>query len=137
VFALVRIRKQIETQGLRPGYFTLAHAHVEDRDSTCRWQATIVIGEFIRTKRDLVWSVAKRLATSPNPDIRMASATLLLEHLLQQHTSDMIPKFKAELALGDRRFRESVGHCWNLGDSRTRARIQRLLDTVKRSNRPL
>ena len=62
--ALTRMRKQIEATGLRKGYFELAKAITMDSDSTCRWQATIIIGEFIETAPDRVWPVARQLGMS-------------------------------------------------------------------------
>ena len=90
-----------------------------------------MIGGFIETDPDRVWPIARALAKSANADIRMASSTVLLEHLLEYHPATMIPRFKAELAAGDRRFRESVASCGNFGNSRTRSRIQRLIDEAK------
>jgi hypothetical protein len=131
VTALMRIRRQIRTTGLRQSYFDLASRHIQERDSTCRWQATIVIGEFIEASPDRVWPIARELAKSANADIRMASATVLLEHLLQYHPAKMIPKFKAEMASGNRRFSSSVASCDNYGKSRTRARIQKIIDEAR------
>jgi hypothetical protein len=133
VIALMQIRRQIETRGLRQSYFELASRHVRERDSTCRWQATIVIGEFIEANPDRVWSIARDLATSANADIRTASTTVLLEHLLEYHPSKMIPRFRAELRSGNRRFRKSVAGCGNFGDSRNHARIQALIDEASRT----
>jgi hypothetical protein len=131
VRALLRIRHQIERSGLREGYFDLARKHVCDSDSTCRWQATIVIGEFIPTQRDRVWGVALELAKSRVADVRMASSTVLLEHLLECHPRIMIPRFRTELAQGSEMFRRSVGSCWNFGNARTRRPIQRLIDEAR------
>jgi hypothetical protein len=126
VRALVRIRRQIETAGLRRGYFALARRHVAEPDSTCRWQATIVIGEYIPSEPAQVWVVAKALAKSSVADVRMACATVLLEHLLEFHPATMIPKCEAELA--DVRFRKTLGACSNFGRGGARRRIQRLLE---------
>jgi hypothetical protein len=129
--ALVRIRRQIEATGQRKGYFDLATKVTQDRDRTCRWQATIVIGEFIEADPERVWRVAKTLATSPNADIRMAAATVLLEHLLEFHTAEMVPRFRAALRSGDRRFASAVSFCSNFGNARTRAGIPRIIDEAK------
>ena len=136
VTALMRIRYQIEARGLRRGYFELASRHVEEQDSGCRWQATTVIGEFIESSPDLVWPIARELAMSPNADIRMASTTVLLEHLLEYHPSKMIPMFRAELRSGNRRFKGSVAGCSNFGNSRNRARIQELIDEARSKGGP-
>jgi len=136
--ALARIRKQIKTTGLRDRCFELAQRLTIDPDSTCRWQATIIIGEFIETDPDRVWQVARQLGTSAKSDIRMASATVLLEHLLQYHTARMGPLFRAELRLGDPRFAHAVASCWNFGSGRTVRRIQRVIDEAnQRSNKAL
>src|SRR4030095_14183437 len=85
LLALVRIRRQIERYGLRRGYFSLVEPLTLDPDSNCRWQATIVIGEFIESQPDEVWRVARALAQSRKADIRMAASTVLLEHLLEHY----------------------------------------------------
>src|SRR5687768_4265237 len=76
--ALLRISHQIETGGLRQGYFNLAQPLTVDTDSMCRWQATLIIGEFIEDDPERVWRIARRLGMSPNADVRMAAATVLL-----------------------------------------------------------
>jgi hypothetical protein len=47
LIALVRIRTQIENYTLRRSYFVLARPLTTDKDPTCRWQATTILGEFI------------------------------------------------------------------------------------------
>jgi hypothetical protein len=90
-----------------------------------------VIGEFIEANPDQVWPIARDLAMSANADIRMASTKVLLEHLLEYHPARMIPKFRAELSSGNRRFARSVAGCGNFGSSRNRARIQELIDEAR------
>ena len=128
---MVRIRRQIAEGGLRAGYIDLACRHIEERDSRCRWQATIVIGEFIEVVPERVWPIALKLANAANPDIRMASTTVLLEHLLEYHPATMVPRFQAELATGTRRFRKAVALCANFGDSSSRASIQKVIDAAR------
>jgi hypothetical protein len=90
-----------------------------------------VIGEFIETRADQVWAVARELAKSPVTDIRVAASTVLLEHLLEYHPTVMIPRFEAELAAGDPRFRQSVGMCFNFNRGPSKRRVQRLIDQAK------
>jgi hypothetical protein len=136
--ALARIRKQIHMTGVRDSDFALAVLLTVDPDSTCRWQATIIVGEFIEKEPGRVWQVARQLGKSSKADIRMASSTVLLEHLLEYHTTRMAPLFLAELALGDRRFAQAVASCSNFGNGRTKRRIQRIIDEAKkRSNEAL
>ena len=62
----------------------------------------------------------------------MASSTVLLEHLLEHHTTRMAPLFLAELNLGDFRSAKAVASCWNFGNGRTKRRIQGMIDEAKR-----
>ena len=89
LIALVTMRKLIDSFGLRNSYFATAEPLTVDPDSTCRWQATIIIGEFIETQPDRVWQVARSLGNSRKADIRMAASTVLLEHLLEYHPTQM------------------------------------------------
>ena len=132
--ALVRIRKEIERSGLRNSYFNLAEPLTLDPDSNCRWQATIVIGEFIETQPDRVWRVARALGQSAKADVRVASSTVLLEHLLQHYPTRMASLFERELMSGDRRLASAISFCGNLGktDSAKR-RIQTVIKLAKRS----
>jgi hypothetical protein len=130
--ALVRVRKQIEITGLRDNYLTLVEPLAVDPDSTCRWQATAIVGEFIKTEPDRVWQVARVLGKSRNADIRMASSTLLPEHLLQHHTISMTKLVRSELELGDPRFAAAVASCWNFGNGRKKRQIQEVIDQADR-----
>jgi len=134
LIALIRIRRQIENDRLLASYFTLARPLTMDRDSTCRWQATIILGEFIDRAPTRVWRVAKQLAKSKIADIRMASATVLMEHLFEKHPVRMAPLFLAELKLGNRHFAKAVASCWTFGTARTKRRIQQVIDEAKRQS---
>jgi len=137
LLALVRIRQQIERSGLRTGYFSLAEPLTLDPDSTCRWQATIVIGEFIETRPDKVWRVARELGQSTKPDIRMAASTLLLEHLLQYYPARMGALFEEELRACNHRLASAISCCGNFGrTSSAKTRIQQVIKLAKqRSDR--
>jgi hypothetical protein len=132
--ALRRIRKQIEASGLRRGYFNLAQPLTLDTDSTCRWQATIIVGECIEDDPERVWRVARRLSMSLKADVRAAAATVLLEHLLQYHPKTMITRLRRELRRGDEHFADALGSCWNFGSGANKARIQKLLDEASEAS---
>ena len=136
LLALVRIRQQIERSGLRTSYFSLAEPLTLDPDSTCRWQATIVIGEFIETQPDKVWRVARELGQSPKPDIRVAASTVLLEHLLQYYPARMGALFEEQLRTCNHRLASAISSCGNFGrTSSAKKRIQRVIKLAKqRSN---
>lgn len=82
---LVSMRRWIQEQGIREEFFGLAEPLIRDPNNHCRWQALILIGEFIESKPDRVWAVIEEYAQSHDEDMRMAVATVLLEHLREQH----------------------------------------------------
>lgn len=106
-----------------------------DTDAKCRWQATIIIGEFIEDDPERVWRVARQLAMSTKSDVRAAAATVLLEHLLQYHPKKMLPRFTEELRRGDKRVLDALGACWNFGSGAHKGRIQKLLDEARENRR--
>jgi hypothetical protein len=55
-----------------------------DPDNDIRWQAAVVIGEFIDSEPDRVWEIIVAHSDSADADLRTAVATVLLEHLLQR-----------------------------------------------------
>ena len=85
LLGLMLMRVQIEHNGLIQGYLSLAQTLVEDSDNDCRWQALIVIGEFIESHPAEVWKVVGKYAVSEDEDMRVGVAKVLLEHLLEHH----------------------------------------------------
>lgn len=45
--SLLTMRRQIEHGRGTIGYMRLGRKMIDDKDNTCRWQALIVVGEFI------------------------------------------------------------------------------------------
>ena len=131
LLALVRMRHQIARGRLRKAFREMAAGLVEDRNTFCRWQATIIVGEFIHSSPQRVWAVARRLAYSPNADIRMAATTVLLEHLLEYQSQLMIPVFMAELDHGHRRFADAVGGCANFAESPHKRQAQVVINRAR------
>jgi len=58
---------------------------IDDSNNTCRWQALIVVGEFIKTHPDDVWPVIEQYGQHKDKDMRTGVACVLLEHLLEHH----------------------------------------------------
>src|SRR4051812_18879085 len=98
--ALISIRRQIIWRGLKNSYFTMARPLIADRSNKCRWQALIVVGEFVRVDPKRVWQVIKRYGVSPDEDMRSGVACILLEHLLEHHFAEYFPPIR-RLALED------------------------------------
>ncbi len=133
LLALALMRREIARGAPAIDYLPLARALVEDADNDCRWQALIVIGESLTTSPEEVWRVIRAYGGSEDPDLRMGVATVLLEHLLEEHFEEYFPKVRAELLLGSARFAETVGSCWfdGCGGPRYR-RVQKLLRNAGR-----
>jgi len=80
------IRRKIETSdGPMEQYFEAVKEMIDDADSDCKWQAFIIIGEFLRSKPYDCWQIILEYGDSSNPDTRAAVATVLLEHFFEQN----------------------------------------------------
>jgi uncharacterized protein DUF6869 len=91
------------------------------------------VAEFIETEPEPVWSFARRWACSTDEDVRMAIATSVLEHLLEYHFDTFISRIE-EAARIDRRFADTVSHCWKFGqteDPAGSARFDRLKTSIR------
>jgi hypothetical protein len=62
-------------------HFDLARSMVGDTDNHCRWQALIVVGEYLDSRTEDVWDVIDENAASADEDMQTAIFCLLLEHL--------------------------------------------------------
>ena len=100
-----------------------------DSESDPRWQAIIRIGDFVETQPETVWAFVRRWGKHPDPDLRSAIATLLLEDLLQYHFDLIFPSVENEVR-ASMRFKDTLKRCWKLGQAkkpRNAAKIDRLL----------
>jgi hypothetical protein len=82
LLGLLLARTKIERGDLPGDYLALAQSLVADADNNCRWQALIVVGENIKSDPDAVWAVIERFGDSPDDDMRMGVACVLLEEPL-------------------------------------------------------
>ena len=57
-----------------------------------RWQAIIVVGEFVKTNPEEVWEFISRWGGHEDEDLRTAIATCLLEHVLEYHFDSIFPR---------------------------------------------
>jgi len=90
-----------------------------------RWQALIQIADFIESDPLPVWSCIQTWGCSKDPDLRMAVATCLLEHLLEHHFDQFISQVE-ETAMRDTRFADTVTLCWKFGQAEEPTRVARL-----------
>jgi len=81
-----------------------------------RWQAIIVVGEFVESEPEAVWEFVRRWGGHPQEDLRMAIATCVLEHLLEHHFAAYFARVE-ELAVADPLFGDMFGRCAPFGQS--------------------
>jgi hypothetical protein len=99
-----------------------------------RWQAIIAVGEFVEQDPEAVWDFARRWGSYPDPDLRSAVATCLLEHLLEHHFDRIFPEVERAVR-EDPRFVETVQLCWAMGQVENSANAQRLARLVEAAKR--
>jgi hypothetical protein len=85
LLALLLMRRECDAGHLNNEYMELATSLLSSDDNECRWQAAIVIAEFIDSSPDKVWDIIVRHADRDDPDLRTAVGTVLLDPLIQRH----------------------------------------------------
>lgn len=108
--ALAAMRHQIESGVCDSEFLRLADATIEDADNDCRWQAMIIVGEFIDERPQEVWRIAEQYGCSPDDDMRAAVATVLLEHLIERRGATMKEKAQG-LASRSELFADTLRMC--------------------------
>lgn len=94
----------------------LPGAAAPDGETDPRWQALIVVGEFIESHPREIWEFVDRWGRHEDADLSQAVATVLLEHLLEHHFELIFPR-TAEAARNSREFASTFLHCWKFGQS--------------------
>jgi hypothetical protein len=86
------------------------------KGSDPRWQAMLKIEHFILSHPEPIWEFALRWGSHPDADLRTAVATVLLEHLLEDHFESLFPRVR-DAARTSRRFKDTLGRCWWMGEA--------------------
>ena len=111
-------------------YFSLAKQMINDPDNDCRWQAIIIVGEFIQINPSEVWKVVVKYDRSEDDDMRSAVARVLLEHLLEYHFQTFFPKVKRE-AFRSPLFADTLMRCSAFGQAKHNwQKVERVLKQV-------
>jgi hypothetical protein len=121
LLALLLMREELR-DGEPKTYFSIARRAIRDRDNNCRWQALIVVGEFIPYDPDAVWRVVARYAESKSQDMRVAVTVVLLEHLLENDFETFFRRVVKRIEAGSPYLRSLLPLCWGL----TRAQEKRM-----------
>jgi hypothetical protein len=116
------MRRQIEEQD--PAYFDRARPMIADEDNDCRWQALIVVGEFIGDRPEQVWEVIQQHGVSDDEDMRDGVACVLLEHLVEHSFERFFPRVE-RLALANESFADTCLRCWKFGQCKAPANARR------------
>ena len=126
VRALRLIRDQAEGRRCE-GYFDLAKRLLRDPVSDIRWQAFIVLGDYLPTRHREIWRIILRYGISPNRDVQTAVGTILLEHLLEQHFDTYFPLL-ARAMRAEPNLARTAAVCWRFGVPRRRwQKLERLV----------
>jgi hypothetical protein len=96
-----------------------------------RWQAIMVVGDYIEREPEAVWGFICRWGGHPQENLRDAIATCLLEHLLQYHFAVYFPQVE-ERAMAEPLFGDMFLRCWPLGQSEEPGNIERFEALSKR-----
>jgi len=129
--ALAAMRRRAEKFPL-PQLFTFAENLVKDPDNNCRWQAMIVIGEFIPSDPESVWRIVCQYGESTDEDMRTCVACVLLEHLLEHHFDLFYPKVEKLIKMGNELFIDTLSRCWVfVDDNQNKKSLQKLLKSAK------
>ena len=107
-----------------------------------RWQAIILVGEFIPTHPKEVCDFAIRWAKHPGQDLQQAIGCCLIEHLLEQHFDLVFPRMR-KAALEDSRvakhFLVYSSRSWPFGQAqlpKNANRLKRLAKALQHKTRP-
>jgi hypothetical protein len=102
-----------------------------ERGEDPRWQAIIVVGNYIESEPEAVWQFIRRWGGYPQEDLRLAVACVLLEHLLEYHFADYFPRVEG-LALAEPLFGDMFLVCWSLGQTGLPGNIERFTSLRER-----
>ncbi len=112
LLALMLMRRQMERRGPIRGYLPMAKRLIVDANNNCRWQALIVIGEFIRGTPEVVWPIVLRCGSSADDDMRTGVACVLLEDLLEHHRSKFERLVTRHIQDGNEMLADTLARCW-------------------------
>jgi len=104
------------------------------QDPVSRWQALVAVAEGIKSEPDIVWSVISRYGGSSDGDMRGGIACVLLEHLLDEHFEEYLPRVR-ESARADEVFCQTLAMCRIVETDRKQRRIANLLREARRGRR--
>jgi hypothetical protein len=85
-------------------------------ESDPRWQAIMLIEDFIEEEPDSIWPFILRWGVNHDEDLRTAIGVLLLEDLLEHHFARFFPLVE-EATRRNSNFANTFRKCWKLGQA--------------------
>lgn len=129
---LYNLREEIAKNGLTDEIFELALNQISDSDNECRWQAIIIIGEFLKSKQAEIWKVIMTYGSSTDDDMRMAIACILLEHYFEENIDlfeNKISEMTFEISNGNKNLKKTLSYCnFSFDDKKHIEQIDKLLE---------
>jgi len=111
LLAIKLMDREIYAGKADPAYFSIGESLIGDGDNTCRWQALILVGEFLTECPDDIWRIVEKYGQSEEEDMRAGVACVLLEHLLE-HFRDRYKERAEELARVSTSFAHTLSMSW-------------------------
>lgn len=97
-----------------------ARGWIGHANNDVRWQALIAVGEWIETDPDVVWEVVVEHGQSEDEDMRAGVATVLLEHLLEDHFDAYFPRVRRRIEGRAHRLADTLSRCSAFGEAKAR-----------------
>ncbi len=91
-------------------------AALGSRDETVRWQAASALGAYCETSPEMVWPLTVKWGSCATEDVRAAISTCVLEHLLEHHFAEYLPKTRSAVHQSNH-FADTFSGCWKLGQA--------------------
>lgn len=101
-----------------------------------RWQAMILLADFIPTEPEAIWTFVERWGKHPNEDLRAGVACVLLEHLLEYHFGLIFPRAE-RLALKSKRFSFTLAMCSKFGTTKEPINTARFEQSKEKLRKPV
>jgi hypothetical protein len=102
----------------KPTYcFDIAQKLVSDKNNNVRWQALIVLGEYIPSgiRNDDIWNIIENFCDT-DEDMQNALATILLEHLLEYDYDSTCQKLQSVTSEKIDFIRNLISRCWSFSE---------------------
>ena len=74
-----------------------------------------MVGESIEENPEGVWQVICEFGVTEDEDMRIAVATVLLEHLLEYHFTTYFPRLEEKIKGGSSLLADTLRRCWAFG----------------------